>query len=152
MVALNRSFDPQAVDCQSFTDEMGVRWFSLVQFKRSAGPSSRPSTKWRNPVRRLNETPGLKDSYEEVHIIVPSETDSTAPTRQQVTPCRRLAGATGVLGFSSSATSMFNFVTLKHKDFRLWTRARSLATPSNVKLLLLWLSDFVLSLSARLWR
>ncbi|VDK20015.1 unnamed protein product [Taenia asiatica] len=78
----------------------------LVQFKRSAGPSSRPSTKWRNPVRRLNETPGLKDSYEEVHIIVPSETDSTAPTRQQVTPFRRLTGATGVLGFSSSATNL----------------------------------------------
>nr|CDS21596.1 supervillin [Echinococcus granulosus] len=78
----------------------------LVQFKRSAGPSSRPSTKSRNPVRRINETPGLKDSYEEVHVKVPGETDSAASTRQQVTPCQRLAGATGVLGFSSPATNL----------------------------------------------
>ncbi|VDM18985.1 unnamed protein product [Hydatigera taeniaeformis] len=78
----------------------------LVQMKRPAGPSSRAPAKWKNPVRRLNETPGLKDSYEEVHVVVHGETENAASTRQQVTPCRRLAGATGVLGFSASSTNL----------------------------------------------
>ncbi|VDO09374.1 unnamed protein product [Rodentolepis nana] len=73
-------------------------------FRRVTRPSTRPSSKSVNPVRRMNETPGLKDAYEEIMVHIPGEIDLD---RYQVTPCKRLAGASAVMGFSSPATSKY---------------------------------------------
>ncbi|VUZ50459.1 unnamed protein product [Hymenolepis diminuta] len=74
-----------------------------IVFRRTARPSMRPSSKSMNPVRRLNETPGLKDTYEEITIRGP---DEIGLDRHHVTLCKRLAGASAVVGFSSPATNL----------------------------------------------
>lgn len=76
-----------------------------IVFRRTARPSMRPSSKSVNPVRRLNETPGLKDTYEEITIRGP---DEIGLDRHQVTLCKRLAGASAIVGFSSPATSKYS--------------------------------------------
>nr|CDS30624.1 supervillin [Hymenolepis microstoma] len=72
-------------------------------FRRTTRPSTRPSSKSSNPVRRLNATPGLKDTYEEIMVRSPGVIDLD---RYQITPCKRLAGASSVMGFSSPATNL----------------------------------------------